>query len=84
MFKNAAAKIAHNTTIPGLGANEFRQLQDLISQEKSVLISHVLSRLQRLSSDLTKANEALRTWGLAEGVDLGVSVVYEHVFFGFL
>ncbi|KAH7915522.1 hypothetical protein BJ138DRAFT_1122565 [Hygrophoropsis aurantiaca] len=67
MFKSAATKLAHNSTIPSLaGNNDLRPLQDLISAEKAVLVS-----LQRLSVDLTKASEALRTWGLGEGDDLG-------------
>ncbi|KAG6334281.1 hypothetical protein ID866_4809 [Astraeus odoratus] len=67
MFKSAATKIAHSTTIPALaGANpDLRQLQDLITAEKSVLVS-----LQRLSNDLSKASEALRAWGQVEGDDL--------------
>ncbi|KAI6015863.1 hypothetical protein BKA83DRAFT_4340109 [Pisolithus microcarpus] len=68
MFKSAATKIAHNSTIPALavGNRDLRPLQDLITAEKSVLVS-----LQRLSTDLTKASEALRTWGQGEGDDLG-------------
>ncbi|KAI6027139.1 hypothetical protein EDC04DRAFT_3092100 [Pisolithus marmoratus] len=68
MFKSAATKIAHNTTIPALavGNPDLRPLQDLITAEKSVLMS-----LQKLSTDLTKASEALRTWGQGEGDDLG-------------
>ncbi|KAF9044283.1 hypothetical protein BJ165DRAFT_1528842 [Panaeolus papilionaceus] len=67
MFKTAATKIAHNSTIPSLGGNQdLRPLQDLITAEKIVLIS-----LQKLSVDYSKAAEALRTWGLSEGDDLG-------------
>ncbi|KAF9472910.1 hypothetical protein BDN70DRAFT_886445 [Pholiota conissans] len=67
MFKTAATKIAHNSTLPALGGNqELRHLQDLITAEKSVLIA-----LQKLSVDYSKASEALRTWGLNEGDDLG-------------
>ncbi|KAI6004483.1 hypothetical protein F5J12DRAFT_837272 [Pisolithus orientalis] len=68
MFKSAATKIAHNTTIPALavGNPDLRPLQDLITAEKSVLVS-----LQRLSTDLTKASDALRVWGQGEGDDLG-------------
>lgn len=67
MFKNAATKIAHNSTIPSIGGNkDLRPLQDLITAEKSVLIS-----LRRLSLDFTKASEALRGWGMGEGDDLG-------------
>ncbi|KAL4063854.1 Eisosome component PIL1-domain-containing protein [Scleroderma citrinum] len=68
MFRSAATKIAHNTTIPALaGANpDLRPLQDLITAEKSVLVS-----LQKLSTDLAKASEALRIWGQGEGDDLG-------------
>ncbi|KAF8804854.1 hypothetical protein BYT27DRAFT_7142990 [Phlegmacium glaucopus] len=67
MFKTAATKIAHNSTIPALGGNQdLRPLQDLITAEKAVLIS-----LQKLSVDYSKASEALRTWGLSEGDDLG-------------
>ncbi|KAF8900730.1 hypothetical protein CPB84DRAFT_1778775 [Gymnopilus junonius] len=67
MFKTAATRIAHNSTIPALGGNQdLRPLQDLITAEKAVLIS-----LQKLSVDYSKASEALRTWGLNEGDDLG-------------
>ena len=42
MFKNAARKIAHNTTVPGLaGKQDLRALQDLITAEKAVLNSCV-------------------------------------------
>ncbi|KII85674.1 hypothetical protein PLICRDRAFT_56887 [Plicaturopsis crispa FD-325 SS-3] len=67
MFKTAATKIAHNSTLPSLGGNkDLRPLQDLITAEKSVLVS-----LQKLSVDFAKAAEALRTWGTGEGDDLG-------------
>ncbi|KAF8839041.1 hypothetical protein BDN67DRAFT_932857 [Paxillus ammoniavirescens] len=67
MFKSAATKIAHNTTIPALAGNsDLRPLQDLITAEKTVLVS-----LQRLSVDLSKSSEALRVWGQGEGDDLG-------------
>ncbi|KAJ3889180.1 hypothetical protein GG344DRAFT_52145 [Lentinula edodes] len=66
MFKTAATKIAHNSTIPSLGGNkDLKPLQGLITAEKSVLIS-----LQRLSVDFGKAAEALRVWGSGEGEDL--------------
>ena len=46
MFKNAARKIVHNTTVPGLpglgGKQDLRALQDLITTEKAVLHSCVL------------------------------------------
>lgn len=66
MFKTAAAKIAHNSTIPALAGNsDLRQFQDLINAEKVVLVS-----IQRLGVDLTKAAESLRAWGVGEGDDL--------------
>ncbi|KAJ7097537.1 hypothetical protein C8R44DRAFT_889078 [Mycena epipterygia] len=67
MFKSAATKIAHNSTLPALSGNkDLRPLQDLITAEKAVLIS-----LQKLSVDFSKASEALRVWGAGEGDDLG-------------
>ncbi|KAJ7234751.1 hypothetical protein B0H12DRAFT_154155 [Mycena haematopus] len=67
MFKSAATKIAHNSTLPALAGNkDLRPLQDLITLEKNVLIT-----LQKLSVDFTKASEALRAWGVGEGDDLG-------------
>lgn len=46
MFKSAATKIAHNTTIPALAGNsDLRPLQDLITAEKTVLTSCVESWL---------------------------------------
>ncbi|KAJ7790504.1 hypothetical protein B0H14DRAFT_2396411 [Mycena olivaceomarginata] len=70
MFKSAARKIAHNSTLPALalsGNKDLRPLQDLITAEKVVLVT-----LQKLSQDFTKAMEALRVWGVGEGDDLGV------------
>lgn len=66
MFKSAATKIAHSSTLPSIGGNkDLRPLQDLITAEKAVLVS-----LQKLSLDFTKASEALKTWGMGEGDDL--------------
>ncbi|KAI0693927.1 hypothetical protein C8T65DRAFT_667425 [Cerioporus squamosus] len=69
MFKNAARKIAHNTTVPGLpglgSKQDLRALQDLITSEKAVLNS-----LQKLSVDFARASDALRVWGQGEGDDL--------------
>ncbi|KAJ7677834.1 hypothetical protein DFH06DRAFT_975437 [Mycena polygramma] len=70
MFKSAATKIAHNSTLPALalsGNKDLRPLQDLITAEKVVLIS-----MQKLAVDFSKASEALRVWGVGEGDDLGV------------
>ncbi|KAG6909753.1 hypothetical protein DXG01_015469 [Tephrocybe rancida] len=67
MFRSAATKLAHNSTLPSLGGNnDLKPLQDLILAEKQVLTS-----LQKLSSDLAKSAEALRVWGSGEGDDLG-------------
>jgi len=89
MFKTAAAKIAHNSTIPALAGNsDMRHFQDLINAEKVVLVSCVLYmhhicivnifiarlyRIQRLGVDITKAADSLRAWGAGEGDDLVVS-----------
>ncbi|KAI0746842.1 hypothetical protein C8Q80DRAFT_1104754 [Daedaleopsis nitida] len=71
MFKNAARKIAHNTTVPGLaGKQDLRSLQDLITAEKAVLNS-----FQRLSVDFARASDALRVWGQGEGDDLGDTLI---------
>ncbi|KAL0578943.1 hypothetical protein V5O48_003034 [Marasmius crinis-equi] len=67
MFKSAATKIAHNSTLPSLAGNhDLKTLQDLINAEKVVL-----SSLQKLSADFTRAADALRAWGMGEGEDLG-------------
>ncbi|KAG6835375.1 hypothetical protein H0H93_002039, partial [Arthromyces matolae] len=67
MFRSAANKLAHNSTLPSLGGNnDLKPLQDLILAEKQVLTS-----LQKLSTDVAKAAEALRIWGSGEGDDLG-------------
>ena len=43
MFRQAAKKIAHNSTLPVLGGNkDLRTLQDLITAEKAVLHSYVI------------------------------------------
>jgi len=42
MFRTAAKKIAHNSTLPVLGGNkDLRALQELITAEKAVLNSYV-------------------------------------------
>ncbi|KAJ8689976.1 hypothetical protein PTI98_012823 [Pleurotus ostreatus] len=67
MFRSAATKLAHNSTIPALAGNkELRPLQDLITAEKGCMVS-----LQNLSGEFGKAAEALRVWGAGEGDDLG-------------
>jgi hypothetical protein len=68
MFRNATVKMAHSSTIPVpalIGNEELRPLQDLIAAEKMVLAS-----LQKLSSDFSKAADAMRTWAISEGDDL--------------
>ncbi|KAI0254499.1 hypothetical protein BJV78DRAFT_1184713 [Lactifluus subvellereus] len=66
MFKSAATRLAHNSTIPALAGNkDLRPLQDLITAEKAIVTS-----LARLSGDFIRASEALRNWGLGEGEDL--------------
>ncbi|KAF9268545.1 hypothetical protein L218DRAFT_940448 [Marasmius fiardii PR-910] len=67
MFKSAATKIAHNSTLPSLAGNyDLKPLQDLINVEKVVLTT-----LQKLSADFARAADALRAWGMGEGEDLG-------------
>ncbi|KAF8528519.1 hypothetical protein BU17DRAFT_22976, partial [Hysterangium stoloniferum] len=61
-----ASKIAHTTTIPALGNKDLKLLQDVITNEKSVLMT-----LQKLAGDFTRASESLKQWGLGEGEDLG-------------
>jgi hypothetical protein len=90
MFGSLSHKIAHASTIPSLGNQDLRALQDLITREKEVVASYVSStvfyrppaddsrllsndRIQRLSGELARANEALKAWGQGEGLDLGVS-----------
>ncbi|KDQ23421.1 hypothetical protein PLEOSDRAFT_1049645 [Pleurotus ostreatus PC15] len=74
MFRSAATKLAHNSTIPALAGNkELRPLQDLITAEKGCMVS-----LQNLSGEFGKAAEALRVWGAGEGDDLGVSQSHIH------
>lgn len=44
MFRSAATKIAHNSTLPALAINQdLRPLQDLITAEKAVILSLVSS-----------------------------------------
>ncbi|KAJ7793939.1 hypothetical protein B0H14DRAFT_2392987 [Mycena olivaceomarginata] len=70
MLKRVATKIAHSRTLSSLSpaANvSLRSLQDLITAEKLVL-----SSLDKLSVDVSKAAEALHLWGVCEGDDLSV------------
>ncbi|KAI0635228.1 hypothetical protein C8Q77DRAFT_1072479 [Trametes polyzona] len=83
MFKTAARKIAHNTTMPGLpglsAKQDLRALQDLITAEKAILNS-----LQRLSADFARASEALKAWGMGEGEDLADTLsASTHLFLHF-
>ena len=42
MFKSAATKLAHNSTIPALGGNsDLKPLQEVIATEKLVMQSYV-------------------------------------------
>lgn len=44
MFRSAATKLAHNSTIPALAGNkELRPLQDLITAEKGCMVSYVVN-----------------------------------------
>ncbi|KAH9965316.1 hypothetical protein BC827DRAFT_1183818 [Russula dissimulans] len=66
MLKSAAAKLAHNSTIPALAGNKaLRPLQDLITSEKAIITS-----LAQLSLHFSRASEALRIWAQGEGDDL--------------
>ncbi|VDB95673.1 unnamed protein product [Peniophora sp. CBMAI 1063] len=65
-FKSAATKVSHSSTFAIGGNKDLRPLQDLITAEKNVLTS-----LVKLSTDLTKATDALQHWGQGEGDDLG-------------
>ena len=74
MFKNAARKIAHNTTMPGLagglaGKQDLRALQDLITAEKTVLNSCVM-RIDPSNSTLMPmyAQTTTSQCGLRQGV----------------
>lgn len=51
-----------------INVGEFKALQALLSQEKTLLNSHV-----RVASDLRKASHALDEWAQSEGPDLAVS-----------
>ncbi|KAF9072303.1 hypothetical protein BDP27DRAFT_426372 [Rhodocollybia butyracea] len=66
MFRSASTRLAHSSSIAALaGSKDLKLLQDVISAEKTVLIS-----LQKLSVDFGKAAEALGLWGFGEGKDL--------------
>ncbi|KAF8513294.1 hypothetical protein JB92DRAFT_2830442 [Gautieria morchelliformis] len=74
-----ASKIAHTTTLPGLGNKDLKLLQDLITNEKAILTT-----LQKLAVDFTRASESLKAWGLGEGEDLGdvllhATSIYAHI-----
>ena len=68
-------KIAHSSNLPSIGNKDLRALQDLIHTEKTVLTG-----LQKLSADLSKSSDALKTWGLGEGEDLGVRIYIRFIF----
>jgi len=68
MFKALLKKIAHSSTLPTLGGtydDKWTALQNLIKANKDVITS-----IETLSADVSKAAEALRTWGSFEGDDL--------------
>ncbi|KAG8765005.1 hypothetical protein FRC12_007735 [Ceratobasidium sp. 428] len=66
MLGSVGAKIAHTSVLPGLGNQDLRTLQELITAEKGVLVG-----VQRLAADVAKGAEALKNWGMGEGDDLG-------------
>jgi len=56
MFRSAATKIAHNSTIPALAGNQdLRPLQDLITAEKAVIISSVIAAIHPQRTDACAA-----------------------------
>lgn len=73
------------SSITSVGNKDPKLLQDLLAIQKVVAIWYVnvvwlncsqltfrLGSLQKLAVTLTRASEALKIWGLAEGEDLGV------------
>ena len=87
MLKSAAAKIAHNSTIPShalSGNPRLQPLQEAIAAEKLLLQKYVYNpaqaaltptpvfSLQTLGTIFDKSSEALRTWAGGEGEDLMV------------
>lgn len=66
MLGSVGAKIAHTSIMPGLGNQDLRTLQELITAEKAVLVG-----VQKLAGDVGKGAEALKNWGMGEGDDLG-------------
>ncbi|KAN0064855.1 hypothetical protein ACQY0O_001912 [Thecaphora frezii] len=64
-LKRAQQQIAHTSTVPVLGNQDLRSLQDVISSEKDFIKSNA-----RAASDFKKNAEALRAWSADEGADL--------------
>ncbi|EPQ30512.1 uncharacterized protein PFL1_02038 [Pseudozyma flocculosa PF-1] len=64
-FKKAQQQIAHTSTVPVLGNQDLRALQDVISSEKDFIKTNT-----RAASDYKKNAEAIKAWSVEEGPDL--------------
>ncbi|GAC94283.1 hypothetical protein PHSY_001854 [Pseudozyma hubeiensis SY62] len=77
-LKKAQQQVAHTSKLPSLGNQDLRQLQDVITSEKSFIQSNT-----RAAADFKKNAEAIKAWSAEEGADLNdvagkVSLLYDH------
>lgn len=77
-LKKAQQHVAHTSKLPALGNQDLRQLQDVITSEKSFIQSNT-----KTAADFKKNAEAIKAWSAEEGADLNdvvgkVSLLYDH------
>ena len=77
-LRKAQQHVAHTSKLPALGNQDLRQLQDVITSEKSFIQSNT-----KAANDFKKNAEAIKAWSAQEGPDLNdvvgkVSLLYDH------
>ncbi|KAJ1024122.1 hypothetical protein NDA16_002961 [Ustilago loliicola] len=77
-LKKAQQHVAHTSKLPALGNQDLRQLQDVITSEKTFIQSNT-----KAATDFKKNAESIKTWSAEEGPDLNdvvgkVSLLYDH------
>ncbi|KAJ1570442.1 hypothetical protein NDA11_000758 [Ustilago hordei] len=77
-LKKAQQHVAHTSKLPALGNQDLRQLQDVITSEKSFIQSNT-----KAATDFKKNAESIKAWSSEQGPDLNdvvgkVSLLYDH------
>ena len=78
LLRKAQNKFAHNNSFPSLGNRDLKDLQELISTDKTFVAAN-----NKAAAELQKNANAMRAWGSAEGDDFAdvmpkIALLYEN------